>query len=1398
MMVVMADAQDRAPSDRDNGKHVPVRVLAIDHHWSSARGGVGTFNRQLCIALAKAGAAVECLVLDADQRDLDEAEAHGVRLVSADRLPGRPDDERLALPPDTGLGLHPDVVIGHGRVTGAHARSLRDNRFNEAVYLHFVHTDPDVLEWERDAAEDPDGELAQKKWTEELALMRRADRVLAVGPLLSDVAQLSLNAFDDVPRVIRIDPGFDSAGRPHDSSAPPSGQILVLGRLGDKKIKGLDIAARATAQAIRLLGEDGQKVRLLLFGAPPGEKRTLHEAVVKWSKLPGMTVAVRSYTTDDSALQDELRRSDLVLMPSRAEGFGLAGLEAIAAGVPVLISASSGLAGIVREVAPESFADMVLPVDGGTAGAGENWGRAIAATMRDLPAAFATAADLRASMRTTHPWSAAAERVLATLSARRRSMRVTEHPNHLSALVCWSGIDGREFGRELIRGVGDVINHATLFHGVKPGEEHLAESEAIDAVLLAADVVVFVLTEESSRATRANRCVTLLEQAQKRGKHIIVLRVDYARTPPVDLPDSTTTIEFTEFAAAVGDLAGRLAELGQPARKPDVPTRAAPVADKEGPASGLDFVAINDMPDIVSAEFHDRASQKSALTDLLSRSGFRLIQLEGADGIGKTALVKTVRDAMKNQRPPKSLRAFVYFSARGYRWITVPTLLEDLARAGGPQVASTLGQSLRTTPWRAVLDDVVAALGRLRVAVVIDDADELFDRRAEWRDRELRELLTELAGRNDHEVKVIMTVKRAREGGPADVELMRRAERVSLDRGLPPDFARSLLFGLLAEDRPAETSDGQLNRLLGMSAGHPRALELIAGTLRSRPAETDRMISLLQEDSGEPAARLFAYLFDKLELDERRVVQALAVFSRPVSPDAVTYLLKEVTATLRTEVVLRSLRDRFLIHSYGDRYYLPSADSLLALASLLTTADAGSSSALTQEKWWLRGAAYFSSRRSGSPARIEDLWPQLGEIELNHRARQWERALQVMNDVDDSYLTRWGQSHVLTSWRKDLRGRLGSAALEGLNLSYLVAAGRQYEGHSDDMADIKTALGHAETIDDQINAAVVSIQLASALVDRGHIEDAERCYRWAAGQTRIYGMVREQVLAGAGRATCLVKFGKFTAAQEELAEAFGAVAEFEKSSERDELRASLLVDRAWVARQRGDQWLDRRLLDLARDLAEQLGNELLQGRVLSALAANALAAAQAERAVALTIEAARIGVHLDNHRLLRESAVTRSLALLELDDVAAAAEAADVGARYARRSSSLSALGVQGLAAFRQRDFEKATSCFDKAIGLWPGGHGSTGHSDRDYHLLNAKGVVLCGLALLGRRPIDDAVSTFGLARNITSESGVLAHNDLVLRQFGARADGEMLARVQQAACGDAYGGLAVLRLLNP
>jgi glycosyltransferase involved in cell wall biosynthesis len=357
--------------------------------------------------LAAAGAEVVCLILDAPEVERQAARAAGVTLVEATRTAGATGlTARLSRRPTLPPGFAPQVIIGHGRVTGPAAQALLDD-FPAAKRLHLIHMAPDEIEWFKPGRDDDAGARAEERTAIELDLGRTAIRVVAIGPRLH---QRALNDFHPykVPTPIRLDPGFDAENK--DTREPPPGKplkVLVLGRMEDWELKGLDIAARAAGLAVGRRGPTADPIELVVRGAPEGTSEEVRKAVREWAGVPELGVVVRPYTADSETLSHDIHRASLVLMPSRSEGFGLVGLEAIVAGTPVLVSDQSGLGALLREVLePEQASRFVVRMSGDDRDC-EEWGRAIGAVLRDRDAAFRRAAELRTQLGRQKTWAAA-------------------------------------------------------------------------------------------------------------------------------------------------------------------------------------------------------------------------------------------------------------------------------------------------------------------------------------------------------------------------------------------------------------------------------------------------------------------------------------------------------------------------------------------------------------------------------------------------------------------------------------------------------------------------------------------------------------------------------------------------------------------------------------------------------------------------------------------------------------------------------------------------------------------------------------------------------------------------------------------------------------------------------
>lgn len=408
-----AEHQEQATADR-------LRILAIGTEWVSGQGGLTTFNRLLCCALADAGVDVACIVINATAAEIDQAALSNVHLVAARRTTGVDEREWLARRPiELTADYAPNFIIGHGRITGPAALRLAEDSFPSAKRLHFVHMAPDEIEWHKLDRETPAGLRAEDRTRQELDLGRTAWRVVAVGPRLHGRYARDLHPFG-VPSPIRFDPGFDASG--FGQAGPPPGgpsKVLLLGRAEDYPLKGIDLAARALGRVVQTRGKELPAIEFVVRGAKPEDVDALREKLVDWAASPRLQIVVRAYSAEEETLDQDLGTSSLVLMPSRREGFGLVGLEAIIAGTPVLVSSSSGLAQMLRETLnSEQAARLIVETNGDGVRVEadvQEWERAIDSILRNLDAAFRDAADLRDALGARHPWRASVESLLSAL-----------------------------------------------------------------------------------------------------------------------------------------------------------------------------------------------------------------------------------------------------------------------------------------------------------------------------------------------------------------------------------------------------------------------------------------------------------------------------------------------------------------------------------------------------------------------------------------------------------------------------------------------------------------------------------------------------------------------------------------------------------------------------------------------------------------------------------------------------------------------------------------------------------------------------------------------------------------------------------------------------------------------
>ena len=316
-------------------------MTLLSSEWGSTKGGLSTINRELAIQLANNDNVEVSMYLPlCSEEDERAAAGFGVLLLKAKKKPGYdPIDWLVSVPKDH----HMDVVIGHGIRLGRQVPVMKEFR-PDCKWIQVVHTDPEELAMFKDYA-DPTVKGA-KKHQAEVELCEMADQVVAVGPKLKEAFARYL--YSCKKDVINLTPGIFSefANINHTAEERETFRVLVFGR-GDSEdflIKGYDIAAHAVA----MLKDEERSFKLVFVGAPDGEEDKVKERFLKEDILPSQLV-VRSAKERDH-LAKQFYEADLVMMPSRTEGFGLAALEALSAGLPVLVSGNSGIGKALKKV----------------------------------------------------------------------------------------------------------------------------------------------------------------------------------------------------------------------------------------------------------------------------------------------------------------------------------------------------------------------------------------------------------------------------------------------------------------------------------------------------------------------------------------------------------------------------------------------------------------------------------------------------------------------------------------------------------------------------------------------------------------------------------------------------------------------------------------------------------------------------------------------------------------------------------------------------------------------------------------------------------------------------------------------------------------------------------------
>ena len=462
-------------------------------------------------------------------------------------------------------------------------------------------------------------------------------------------------------------------------------------------------------------------------------------------------------------------------------------------------------------------------------------------------------------------------------------------------------------------------------------------------------------------------------------------------------------------------------------------------------------LVVNLRPLDVTLTFKDRVRETQALRDYLADRSVRLVSVVGRGGIGKTALASRVladlECAIQTSVLPETsevlrVDGILYLSART-TGLRLERIYADVARMLGEPTAGRLVARWadRDTPLTAKVGYLLETLQTGVYIILLDNLEDCLTEDGTIAEEGLR-LFVERSLAQPSGARLIVT---SREQVRIPAAVLHVARTIPLREGLPEDDAVALLRDLDPQGTLGlrDASEEELRHAAWLTRGIPRALEILTGMLHQDPsASLPRLLADERLFGERVVEQLVIEGYQRLGCDERRVMEALAIFDRPVAETAVTYLLYPWFPGLDARACLRRLVAGYFVNAnrVTGEYGLHPLDRDYACRQLPDSKGPDTYDRCNLE---LRAADFYARlRKPESEWRsIEDLVPQLAEFEHRVRAGDYDSACRVLKSVDSDYLFLWGHYARLVELREKLVGRLTDPDLQTRNLGSL---GRAY------------------------------------------------------------------------------------------------------------------------------------------------------------------------------------------------------------------------------------------------------------------------------------------------------------------------------------------------------------------
>jgi tetratricopeptide (TPR) repeat protein len=843
---------------------------------------------------------------------------------------------------------------------------------------------------------------------------------------------------------------------------------------------------------------------------------------------------------------------------------------------------------------------------------------------------------------------------------------------------------------------------------------------------------------------------------------------------------------------------------------------------------------LNPPPALAPSYFQNRHLETQLIGDFLKDDSKRLMTVVGRAGIGKTATVCRILKALERGFLPEDLGplevdGIIYLSAIGSRRVNAPNLYEDLLKLLPADSARRVEPVVRDskTATEAKMRAVLEAFPAGRTVVLLDNFEDVIDPATHnLTDTELDETLRALVKLPHHGVKVILTTRVA----PRALNLVQpgRQMRLVLDGGLESPYAENILREMDVDGKlglksaPAE----RLALARMRTRGFPRALEALFAILSA-----DRDTTLEEFLAGPLPANVTEELvgeaFSRLDPTQQRVMQALAVYGRPVPPSAVDYLLQPHLRSVDSAPILGRLVNMHFARKEAGRFYLHPVDREYALVRLAPGEVSDRRAAdpvFTLYGLRHHAAEYFQHARLPREnwKTIKDLAPQLAEFDLRCEGQDYEMAGYVLVGISFDYLMIWGWNRRVVELNEHLLDKLDDSGLRSTILNNQGCAYLSLGQATRAVSYFEKVLAISNEIGDRHNRGAALGNLGLSYRAMGQAARAFECHEQALAISRKMRNRHAEGIDLGNLGNCSNDLGRTAHAIEYLQHALAidrevgdrcdeganlgnlgiSYADLGQTARAIEcLEQALAVkreigDRRWegIARANigrchaglGQTARAIEYYEQALAIGREVGDRVGEGYSLLLLARLSIDEGRDSDAILQTTDAVSIGEEAGDPRLVSAGKEILALAHLYIGDFPTARAAAKAAHVHDVPKNNHNVLALIGLIALRQGDRAAAAESFSAAIA-----HADVmlDRCDQNYEALDAKGLALTGLAVIeGGQRAAEAIAAFRTARAITKAPGVVGRVRQLLDALAPADAADVLSPIYPAAEGREIG----------